>query len=352
MKQLHRVTKFLLISLLLALSLTAATAVFAQTTATAVIATGALNVRHGPGVEYSINTTVYLGETVTLLGRNNNNSWVKVRTSKGAEGWINAAYITPNNVAISNLPVATTTAAPATPPPTPVQPGGIAVRSGPGFNYPAIGFVNNGSNINLIGRNADNSWLKVSSGNITGWMNASIIETSIDINTLPIVDGSGGTVVVAGSSTASVTTGALNVRSGPGVGYSISSTVYLGQVVTLLARNSDSSWVKVQTVTGLQGWVSTAYIQTAITISSLPEIATPSLNAVGWINTGAANMRSGPSLEFTSIATVGLGTSVTLIGRNSSGSWLNVQLANGTKGWINASLLDVNTTISTLPITG
>ena len=354
--------KISLIIVLLVASIISATAVFAQTvTYTAVIDTGGLNVRQGPGVEYSVVTVANLGQTVTLLGRNDNSSWAKIRTPSGHEGWVNASYIIPNNVAISSLPVMTSNATPQPTPPAPVTPGGIAVRSGPGFNYSAVGFVPNGSNINLLGRNYNSTWVKVSANNNTlvGWMNASVIETSLNINDLPIVDGTPITTpsttpttsTPAGAS-AVITTGALNMRSGPGLGYSILGQVYLGQTVSLNGRNSESTWVKATSSNGQQGWLSAGFIEANVAISSLPVIGSPTLNSVGLVNTGTANVRSGPGLEYNSIATAGLHTTVTLIGRNNAGNWLNVQLANGTKGWIHASLLDVNVAISTLPVTG
>lgn len=357
-----RTFKIFAIVLLLVASIMTATAVFAQTvTYTAVINSGAVNVRQGPGVEYAPITVAFQGQTVTLLGRNSNSSWAKIRTPSSQEGWVNVTLIIPNNVAISSLPVMTSTATPLPTAPAPVTPGGIAVRSGPGFNYSAVGYVNNGSYINLIGRNSDSSWVKVSANNntLTGWMNASVIETTLSIGSLPVVDG---TPVVtpppttspppAGAATASVTTGALNVRSGPGLGYNVLGQVYLGQTVTLNGRNSEATWVKVTTGTGLQGWVSAALIQANVAISTLPVVNAPTLNSVAMVNTGMANVRSGPGLEYTAVTRIGYGTTVTLVGRNSVSNWIKVQLSNGTQGWVHESLLDANVAISTLPVTG
>ena len=358
-----RAFKISAIIVLLVACIFMATAVLAQTVVyTAVIDTGALNVRQGPGITYASTTTVYKGQTVTLLGRNDNSSWAKIRTIGGQEGWVNASYIIPNNVAISSLPLMTSTAAPLPTPLAPVAPGGIAVRSGPGFNFPAAGFVNNGSFVNLLGRTSDSTWIKVSANNDTlvGWMNASVIQTNLSINNLPVVDGStvtptptAPTTPPPSGATATITTGSLNVRSGPGLGYNVLGQVHLGQVVTLIGRNSEGTWVKIPTFGGLnEGWISVAYIQPNVAISSLPVIGTPTLSSIGVLNTGAANVRSGPGLEFTSITTVNFGTTVTLIGRNSAGNWLKVQLASGTQGWIHASLLNINVAVNTLPITG
>lgn len=62
---------------------------------TAVIRTGALNVRSGPGPQFPSTALAYNGQHVILLGRNGDNSWVKVRLLNGPVGWIYAAHIEP-----------------------------------------------------------------------------------------------------------------------------------------------------------------------------------------------------------------------------------------------------------------
>ncbi len=70
--------------------------------------------------------------------------------------------------------------------------------------------------------------------------------------------------------TATVNTGALNIRSGPGIGYGVVFSVYRGTALTLLARNADTSWVKVALSNGVQGWVNARYIATSYPLYSLP----------------------------------------------------------------------------------
>jgi N-acetylmuramoyl-L-alanine amidase len=157
-----------------------------SSSATALVATGALNVRSGPGITYSVVTVASQGQTVQMLGRNANSSWVKIRLSNGAEGWVNAAstYITPS-VAVSSLPFADS---PATPePPVPVAPGAVLnLRSGPGFNYPVTGSVYQGLQVSAIGRNAANTWLKVRlSDGQEGWLGAQYVQLSIPIGNPP-----------------------------------------------------------------------------------------------------------------------------------------------------------------------
>ena len=133
-----------------------------------------------------------------------------------------------------------------------VTTGNLNIRTGPGASFSTITSVPYGTTLTLVGRNADGTWVKVrTSSGQEGWANASYLTTSVPVSSLPIVDGSTGT----GTPTAVVTTGALNVRSGSGPSYSSVTVVYQGSPLTLIGRNADSSWVKVRTPNGTEGWV-------------------------------------------------------------------------------------------------
>lgn len=80
---------------------------------------------------------------------------------------------------------------------------------------------------------------------------------------------------------------------------------------------------------------------------------TPSAPAAGNFNQGeatavvaqGANIRLGPGLSYGTIGGgANPGTRLTLIGRNSDSSWLNITLPDGTEGWIFAQLVTVNPT--------
>lgn len=323
--------------------------------ATALVATGALNVRSGPGVNYSVVTVVSQGQTVILLGRNANSSWAKIRLGNNTEGWVNASLLTPN-VAISSLPLADSPAAPE--PPVPVAPGAVlSLRSGPGFNYPATGSVYQGLRVTAVGRNTDSTWLKVLlSDGQEGWIGAQYVQLTIPVGNLPVMDGTttppASTPTPAPSGNlATVATGALNVRSGPGIGYGAVAAAYQGQVVTLLARNNISSWVKIQLSSGVQGWANVTLLSTSVNINSLPVEDVPTLATSGVVNTAALNVRSGPDISYGVLAVVYQGQGVALIGRNADSSWVKIRLNNGVVGWVNSAYIQTATTLNSLPIT-
>lgn len=69
------------------------------------------------------------------------------------------------------------------------------------------------------------------------------------------------------------------------------------------------------------------------------------------VNTGRLNVRTGPGIEFKAIVSIPYNTTVTLIGRASKGTWVQIQLADGQQGWVNSTLLRTYADLSLLPIT-
>ncbi|MEM7332725.1 MAG: SH3 domain-containing protein [Chloroflexota bacterium] len=322
--------------------------------ASAVVATGALNVRSGPGVNYSVLTAVSYGDSLSLLGRVSNNSWVKVQLGSGQQGWVNTGLISAN-VTISSLPIVDSPAEPE--PAVPVAPNALlALRSGPSLNDTVVGHVFQGQRVKALARNDNSSWIKVRiiESGIEGWISATNVQLSVSLDSLPIQFGS-ETVSPPTTSptglTAVVATGALNMRTGPGAAYAITTVVNQNDSLTITGRISSNSWIQVTTPGGQSGWVSTALVNISGDLSSAPVVDVPSQTATAYVNTGALNVRSGPGVAYDVTAVVQLGETVGLIGRTSDSSWVKVRLTNNHVGWLNATYIVANTTINSLPVT-
>lgn len=153
--------------------------------------------------------------------------------------------------------------------------------------------------------------------------------------------------VVAQTPTATVTASVLNVRSGPSPGYPVITTVTKGTVLTLLARDSASSWVKVQLPNGTVGWVTTFYLTSNTPFSTLPVEA----QAEAWAFVARpANLRSGPGLEFPVILTLAANEPIGLIARNADASWVQARVRNNIIGWVASGLLIPGSDLFTLPL--
>ena len=68
-----------------------------------IVSAGALNLRSGPSINNNTIAVVIGGTTVALLGRNDNGSWLKIKTPTGTVGWVNAGYIR-TDYHVQNLP--------------------------------------------------------------------------------------------------------------------------------------------------------------------------------------------------------------------------------------------------------
>lgn len=57
------------------------------------------------------------------------------------------------------------------------------------------------------------------------------------------------------------------------------------------------------------------------------------------IDSGSANVRSGPGTNYDPIGRLTSGQTATVLGKNADGSWLVVRLPNGTTGWVGTSVI-------------
>jgi uncharacterized protein YraI len=160
--------------------------------------------------------------------------------------------------------------------------------------------------------------------------------------------------------TATVTSYKLNVRRGPGTNFAIITKLNNGQVVNLTGyRNGDATWVQVSLPNGVVGWVSSLYINTSIPVSGLIPVTgtTPvppppggGTMGTGVVIAGALNVRTGPSVAYPTFTTLSNGANVSLLGRDSSATWVKVILVDGRQGWVNASYLNTSVPVANLPV--
>jgi uncharacterized protein YgiM (DUF1202 family) len=321
----------------------------------AIVSAGALNVRTGPDVSYRSIAVVYQGQVVGLVGRWATNNWVLIRLYNGTEGWVNSVYLQ-TGVPIDQLPVIG--APPPAPEPVPpvagpmaiVNTGALNIRSGPGPVYSSIAVVTYGQQLLLIGRNASATWVKVQLPNgLQGWANAYYLQTSVPVTTLPVVDA--GTPDQS-QAIGVVNTGAVNVRTGPGAQYNSIAVLGSGTTVTLIGRNADATWIKVRLSNGVEGWINADYLNTNVSVWALPIAETPPPENAAVVNVGALNVRYGPGTGYGVFAVVFRGQVVTMVGRSAYGTWAQVRIPNGALGWVNSNYLISNVPYDSLPVTG
>lgn len=153
-----------------------------------------LNMRSGPGTNYSVIAVLPQGTEVYIVARSSGSTWYLVKTHGGPTGWVKRYYVY-SEFPYTSLPYAENMQQPQPMPPSNpstqpmgvVNTGALNVRIGPGTNYRTIAVVSGGTNVLLLGRSSGGSWLKVKipTGTV-GWVKAYYIDTSYPIQSLPV----------------------------------------------------------------------------------------------------------------------------------------------------------------------
>jgi SH3-like domain-containing protein len=118
----------------------------------------------------------------------------------------------------------------------------------------------------------------------------------------------------------SVAVPVANVRSGPGTGHETLWNV--GQYHPVLVIEKSGAWCRFQDFEGDQGWIH------ADLLKPIPSVITARDNC---------NIRSGPGERSEILFTVEKGVPFKVL--QTKGKWLQVEHADGDRGWIHSSLI-------------
>lgn len=150
------------------------------------------------------------------------------------------------------------------------------------------------------------------------------------------------------SPTAVVTSPRLHIRTGPGASYTSITTIGEGERVVLLGRDSASAWAKIRTGTDVEGWATTAFLDTGGTLTSLPvlERVQPQVTVAPF----RLNVRAAPDHNATVVATLIQGQVVNILGRNSNSAWVHVNFSGNQQGWIASGEFTPKISLGWLPV--
>lgn len=347
-----------------------------------VVNTSFLNVRTGPGAEYTVLVTVVGGTELPVLGVFEDGVWYQVNTDAGP-GWINIEFTLPRGD-FSNLPLLDVgeTGAP-----------NVNLGQGGGFAAPLSSSITgqritgasvlgkdmhaeptydsiiiNSSVPNdlstvypLLGVQTDTAgttWYLVDVPNVgRGWMDAvelrvlacagqnvgvTVADTPIRFDGISTQDS----YILPGGTEGYL--GAFTGTSNQFVYFELTDgTVGIVSFSVIAPRTGITSVCDgVPTVASLgQGGGANATTATAGTRTTVPVIAPNTVI----INTGFLNLRSGPSAGFSIVATVSGGTELVVLGRATDNVWYLVQGDFG-QGWLNNEFTLFRGNYSTVPV--
>ena len=154
-----------------------------------------------------------------------------------------------------------------------------------------------------------------------------------------------------------ITQGAVNLRTAPTLDGGIIVQVPAGQVLSVLGRNPDGTWLHVRLDSGETGWMlgeillqNIGDIQAVYVATPLPPQRYGQMGHIAKVLAPAGvNLRSAPDVMFSVIASIPDGAIVNLLARSPYSPWVKVEY-NGLVGWLALITLETQAVIDALPI--
>ncbi len=270
-----------------------------------------VNVRSGPGTQYSVVGSLTSGQAVTVTGSSGN--WYRINWSSGS-AYVSATYL---NQAGTYYPRPTPTP-PATADGNFYATARVNVRSGPSTGYTIVGVLEQGDRVTVTATNGN--WYRINWNSGNAYVSASYLaRVGSAVPTEP--PSSSGSTYYA--------TAKVNVRSGPSTSYSVVGGLAKDQRVTV--TGSSGNWYRISWNNG-SAYVSASYLRQAS--SSAP--SSPSTGTIGKANANV-NVRSGPGTNYKRLGTLYKGELVTI--QAYEGSWARVTWRDYASAYVSRSYL-------------
>ncbi|GAB6158335.1 hypothetical protein JCM39194_15350 [Desulfotomaculum varum] len=298
---------------------------FAEAARLATVNTDKLNLRSGPGTHTAPVGQVNKGAKLPVITKSGD--WYQVQVG-GKTAWVAGWLVTVEDTGTVSRGTATAAVQGKV---AVVTADTLNIRSGPGTNHSIAGKAKKGEQLSVLTQNGD--WVKVQGAGTTGWVANWLVKVQ-NVTAAPSAKPAG---TAASSSKVAVVTGdTINIRSGPGTGYSVVAKAKKGDRMSVLAQNGD--WVKVQ-LGGTVGWVANWLVTVQTTQSTptgtatTPNQTTPANGTqLAVVNGDNINLRSGPGTQHSVAGQVSRGVRLPVVSR--SGDWVQVRREDGTTAWV------------------
>lgn len=173
---------------------------------------------------------------------------------------------------------------------------------------------------------------------------------------------------------------ALNMRSAPADDAAVVAELPGRTPLFVSGRTRDNRWYAAQTQDGISGWVASGYVE-LLSISraelpildasapppapalpaapaeseapaAAPETPPDATDANARVSASLLNLRAAPETSAAVISRLPGGTGVQAIARSADTAWIQVQLGDGTTGWVAAAYLVTTLDFAALPVAG
>lgn len=288
-----------------------------------IVTANQLRVRSGPSTSYKVVTTLSQGATVTIIKTESN--WHQIKASS-VTGWVSAEFIqdikSDSGGSNNNQQTGKITA------------NNLNVRSSASTSGIILGKLQKGSTVSI--QSAESNWVKILYNGQAAWISKEFVEftstssqPSVPNNTNP--NSSSGLI-------GTITATTLNVRSTGSLNGKIVGTVSKGQAFEILAE--ENNWAKIKLKSGQLGWVTSWYLskeQSATTTKvDVDENSTVTILYNG------TNIRKSATTNSSVISRANAGETFTVLSVQKD--WYEIQLKNGSKGFVAGWLVTVSGT--------
>jgi len=149
----------------------------------------------------------------------------------------------------------------------------LNVRTEPSTASEVLGIINANTTVQIIGKDAAENWWQIiyeTGTDAKGWVTAQYVETA-NKPEIPVI-GSGGLNLQSGAT--AVVTQQINIRSGPDTTFDALGTLNSNDIVNLLGKNSNGTWLQISYPIGPEGkgWINSGFVK-ADDIANLPIVS-------------------------------------------------------------------------------
>ena len=141
-----------------------------------------INLRSGPGDEFSIIGKLRGSTVAPILGQNADGSWLYIETTVG-KGWINKLNVITKDF-FGGVPVVANTSNEYN---AKVITGAAAIRKGPGLAFARISTVAARAEVTIIGKSPDGAWWLIKFGTVQGWISKAVLRAPSQAENVPVV---------------------------------------------------------------------------------------------------------------------------------------------------------------------
>ena len=340
-----------------------------------------VNIRATPGLNASVIGVLPASEKVTAIGRNESNNWIQLQYGS-TTGWV-ASWVMVYSGDTSLLPVTTEIDPDPAGGPGPFElksPFNVNIRAEPTIDSRNLGRLHYMATASAEGRNEASSWVSIEYGGIRGWVAGWLVLLSDDINSLPVVGGTGSSSSEQPASSASKATptsppvrvddvpaepplpssgitvqspSRTNIRVIPSLEGGVIDALLYNQDASVIGQNAGYNWLQINRG-GTVGWVARWVVVTSADTSGVP--ITSDLVDVAQapeVITGRGLydvfIRSAPSLEAAQIAVLPSAGKATLVSRTETSNWIKVRYED-VEGWVAAWVIIATGDMANLPV--